>query len=80
MTVQIAVRLDEELVAQVDALVQSGAVRSRAQIVASALERELRRRLYERDVEVLLAERAKGGADEFEDLDAWVARNRPPVD
>ena len=44
MSIQITVRLDEELVAGVDALVKSGRAKSRAQVVESALERELRRR------------------------------------
>jgi DNA primase large subunit len=41
-----------DLVARVDALVRAGAVRSRTEIMESALERELRRRLYEHDAEI----------------------------
>lgn len=80
MTTQIAVRLDERLVAQLDELVRSGAARSRAQVVQSALERELRRRLYERDVEILLASRQSGEPDEFAALNAWVGEHRPEID
>lgn len=52
MSTQVSLRLNDDLVARIDALVRSGAVRSRAEIVESALERELRRRLYERDAEI----------------------------
>ena len=43
MSKQIAVRLADDLVDFVDALVDSGAGRSRAAVVAKALERERRR-------------------------------------
>ncbi|MGL5864519.1 MAG: ribbon-helix-helix domain-containing protein [Dermatophilaceae bacterium] len=78
MSVQVSVRLDDSLVAQVDALVRSGAARSRADVVASALERELRRRLYERDA-VILAER-RGEPDDLDSLIAWMVDHPVPVD
>jgi mRNA interferase MazF len=43
MSKQIAVRLDDDLVAFVDEIVQSGRERSRAAVVTRALERERRR-------------------------------------
>ncbi|MGL5859691.1 MAG: ribbon-helix-helix domain-containing protein [Phycicoccus sp.] len=78
MGTQVSVRLDDSLVAEVDALVRSGAARSRAEVVESALDRELRRRLYERDA-AILAERR----DEPDDLDGlveWMVDHPSPVD
>lgn len=72
MSTQISVRLDDRLVAELDALVASGAAKSRADLVESALGRELRRRLYAREVEILIAEKATGGSGD-DDLDAWVS-------
>jgi antitoxin MazE3 len=59
MSQQIAIRLPDELVDFVDELVDSGARRSRAAVVAWALERERRRALAARDAEIL----ARTGAD-----------------
>lgn len=67
MSTQISVRLDDRLVAQLDALVTSGAARSRAAILESALERELRARLYAREAEILAA------AAPDSELDEWVS-------
>jgi Arc/MetJ-type ribon-helix-helix transcriptional regulator len=53
MTQQIAVRLPDELVDFVDEIVDSGARRSRAAVVAWALERERRRAVAARDAEIL---------------------------
>jgi Arc/MetJ-type ribon-helix-helix transcriptional regulator len=53
MSKQIAVRLPEELVDFVDEIVGSGAGRSRASVVAQALERERRRVVAARDAEIL---------------------------
>ncbi len=55
MSKQIAVRLDDELVNFVDAIVQSGTERSRAAVVTRALERERRRVVAARDAEILAA-------------------------
>lgn len=59
MTKQIALRLPEELVAFVDERVADGTARSRASVVAGALERERRRSVAERDAAIL----ARRGAD-----------------
>jgi len=64
MTIQIAVRLPEDLVAFVDDLVSHGQATSRAAVVSGALERERRRRTAERDAAIL----AGAGADA--DLDS----------
>ena len=53
MSKQIAVRLPDELVDFVDAVVGSGRGRSRAAVVAHALERERRRVIAERDAAIL---------------------------
>lgn len=55
MSKQIAVRLDDELVNFMDAIVQSGTERSRAAVVTRALERERRRVVAARDAEILAA-------------------------
>ena len=53
MSRQIAVRLPDDLVEFVDELVDSGSARSRAAVVARALERERRRAMAARDAELL---------------------------
>lgn len=53
MSKQVAVRLPEDLVDFVDEIVESGAQRSRAAVVAHALERERRRAVAERDARIL---------------------------
>jgi Arc/MetJ-type ribon-helix-helix transcriptional regulator len=53
MSKQIAVRLDDDLVAFVDGIVGSGGQPSRAAVVARALERERRRMVALRDAEIL---------------------------
>jgi Arc/MetJ-type ribon-helix-helix transcriptional regulator len=53
MSRQIAVRLADDLVEFVDAVVGTGMARSRAAVVTKALERERRRVLAERDAAIL---------------------------
>jgi Arc/MetJ-type ribon-helix-helix transcriptional regulator len=53
MSRQIAVRLPDDLVDFVDELASVGAGRSRASVVAQALERERRRVIAARDAEIL---------------------------
>jgi Arc/MetJ-type ribon-helix-helix transcriptional regulator len=55
MSKQIAVRLSDDLVEFVDAVVGSGQQPSRAAVVARALERERRRAIAGRDAEILVA-------------------------
>lgn len=55
MSRQIAVRLEDELVDFVDGIVKSGRERSRAAVVARALERERRRMAAVSDAEILAA-------------------------
>ena len=65
MNVQVSVRLDERLVERLDDLVRSGEARSRAEVVESALERELRRRLYAKDVAVYSRDGEDPETDDF---------------
>ncbi|HWS58410.1 MAG TPA: YlcI/YnfO family protein [Actinotalea sp.] len=70
MSTQITVRIADDLVAAVDALVAAGRTRSRASIVERALERELRRTLAEQDASIL----AGTGADpDLDGLADWAA-------
>jgi Arc/MetJ-type ribon-helix-helix transcriptional regulator len=70
MTVQIAVRLPDEIVAFVDEQVSSGAAPSRAAFVARALERERRREAGERDARIYAAASQPSDLDE---LASWAA-------
>jgi Arc/MetJ-type ribon-helix-helix transcriptional regulator len=75
MTRQIAIRLPDDLVEFVDEVVGSGAGRSRAAVVAKALERERRRVIAGRDAEIL----ARTGQDpELAGLAEHVA-GLPPI-
>lgn len=70
MSTQIAVRLPDELVAFLDRAVAAGDVPSRAALVSSAVEREMRRRLAEHDAAVL---QKVGAADDLDPLVGWSA-------
>lgn len=69
MSVQIAVRLPDEIVEFVDSQVSSGAAKSRADFIWHAIRREQRRLAAERDLQVLIAE----PYDEFDDMHEHVA-------
>lgn len=68
MSIQIAVRLPDEMVAFLDRSVATGKASSRAALVASAVEREMRRQAAEQDAQIL---RERGGADDLDDLVTW---------
>ena len=53
MSIQIAVRLPDQLVNSLDELVTSGAARSRASVIERALLRELRYQHMLQEVEIL---------------------------
>lgn len=80
MSTQITVRLPDEMVRLVDAMVASGQARSRASVVERALEHEMRRLLIERDVAILRGDPPEGDQTEGDlgALAAWVQRR--PVD
>ncbi|MEO7269550.1 MAG: ribbon-helix-helix domain-containing protein [Knoellia sp.] len=78
MSTQISVRLNDRVVAELDALVASGAAKSRADLVESALEAELRRRLYQRDAEIY---RDQGEDPELAGMNDWLRdRTYPSLD
>lgn len=75
MSVQIAVRLPDDLVESLDELVASGEAKSRASIVERALRRELRKREYAREAAL-----RESNPELFEDPDldaivAWTTAN-----
>ncbi|HZN19553.1 MAG TPA: hypothetical protein VFB84_15440 [Micromonosporaceae bacterium] len=77
MTIQIAVRLPDDIVAFVDERVRSGAAPSRAVVVAQALERERRREAGERDAAIYAASREDGDLD---DLASWAGTQPMDLD
>lgn len=70
MSTQIAVRLADDTVSRMDAVVAAGDVANRTELVSVAIQRELRRRAAERDAEVL---RANGAGDDLDGLVDWVS-------
>ncbi len=66
MTIQIAVRLPDDLVLALDELVAQGDAPSRTSVVEQALRRELRRHLYDREIALLNA-----GGDDLDALADW---------
>lgn len=72
MSTQIAVRLPDEMVAFLDRTVAAGRASSRAALVVSALEREMRRLLAEQDAAIL---RERGAADDLDPLVEWTVRH-----
>ena len=68
MTRQIAERLTDHVVTELDELVADGRAESRTAVVTSAVERELRRLLAERDAEIL---RECGPQDDLDPLVSW---------
>jgi Arc/MetJ-type ribon-helix-helix transcriptional regulator len=77
MTIQIAVRLPDEIVAFVDEQVASGAATSRAAVVARALAREQRREAAEHDARIYAAQTERNDLD---DLAAWSAPQHLDID
>ena len=68
MTVQIAIRLPDDMVAFLDKSVAAGNAPSRAALVARAVEREMRRQVAEHDATIL---RERGTADDLDELVNW---------
>lgn len=75
MSRQIAVRLPDELVDFVDEVVDSGAERSRATVVARALQRERRRMVAARDTQILAGAGADADLQELAEYAAAVAHD-----
>ena len=74
MSVQLTIRIPDELAGFVDQDVADGRAASRADAIAKALAREQRRRAAERDVELLIAHR--GASNDLDEL-AEHAANTP---
>jgi Arc/MetJ-type ribon-helix-helix transcriptional regulator len=72
VTTQIAVRLPDPLVEYLDREVAEGRAPSRAALVTSAIEREMRRHLAERDAQILAEAQI---ADDLDGLVDWTVRN-----
>ncbi|MGO1593524.1 MAG: ribbon-helix-helix domain-containing protein [Ancrocorticia sp.] len=75
MSVQIAVRLPDHMVEALDAVVADGRAPSRAAVVTSAVERELRRMLAERDAEIL---HESGTGDDLDSVVQWTMEGFEP--
>lgn len=80
MTIQISVRLSDVAVKTLDTLVLEGSDRSRASVIERALEREFRRRIAERDLEVLLRTRDDPDPDDLAGFVAWTAAHPIALD
>ncbi len=72
MTRQIAVRLPDDIVDFIDQAVADGRARSRAAVVSKAVERERRRQLAARDVEILTA--SASNDDDLDGLATYAAK------
>ena len=74
MSIQMAVRLPDEVVAFLDWSVADGLAPSRAALVSQAIEREMRRQAALNDARIF---EQHGGADDLDDL---VARGAGSID
>ena len=75
MSTQIAVRLPDQMVSELDELIATGEAPSRASVIEQALRRELRRYLYEREARIL------ANAEPDPELDAWMSSySKEPLD
>lgn len=72
MTVQISLRLSDDLVEFLDRSVSTGIAGSRADLVSLALEREKRRQAALVDAAIL---NAKGPQDDLDSLVEWTAHH-----
>jgi Arc/MetJ-type ribon-helix-helix transcriptional regulator len=77
MTVQIAVRLPDDLVAYVDDQISSGAATSRAAVVTRALERQRRQDAAESDARIYAAANERSDLDDLAD---WAAPQPMDID
>jgi Arc/MetJ-type ribon-helix-helix transcriptional regulator len=76
MTIQIAVRLPDDIVEYVDQQVTSGSAASRAAVVTRALERDRRRHVAEQDAQIYASSR-QGDLDE---LASWAVGQPMEID
>jgi predicted transcriptional regulator len=71
MSMQIAVRLPDDMVRQLDQFVAGGQAPSRASVIERALAREFRRLIAARDAAILAG---AGPDDDLDSLAAYAAR------
>ncbi len=76
MSIQIAVRLPDDLVAYVDQAVAQGRVRSRADLVARLIARDARRQRAEQDLQRLIEQ---GALQDDEMLAIAIATSAAPL-
>ena len=77
MSIQIAVRLPDSTVEQLDKLVADGQARSRASVIERALAREFRRLIAAKDAAIL----AEGGPDaDMDSLAGYAAGTRLDIE
>lgn len=77
MSIQIAVRLPDEVVAFLDQTVADGKAPSRAAVVTSAVERHMRLLMAQADAEAL---RRHGPADDLDPVVHWTAAHATSED
>jgi Arc/MetJ-type ribon-helix-helix transcriptional regulator len=77
MTTQIAVRLPDDMVSELDSLVAAGDASSRASVIEKALRRELRRFIYEKEAAILAASQPDAELEAWVD---WAAEHQPVID
>lgn len=73
MTIQIAVRLPQELVEYIDKQIAAGNTKSRAAFLANAAERERRRQRAERDAEIYASTASDAAIEEW---NVWAETRR----
>ena len=78
MTIQITVRLPDDLVEFLDEEVKGGKASSRAESVAAALRQVRQRRAAERDAQIYASLADDDDPDDLNGLAAWAARQ--PLD
>jgi Arc/MetJ-type ribon-helix-helix transcriptional regulator len=76
VTIQIAVRLPDEILEFVDQQVADGAASSRAAVVTRALEHERRRLIAEKEAQI----DASLHSTEFDSLASWAATRPMDID
>lgn len=74
MTLQLTVRIADDLVAFVDEQVSDGRAPSRASVISAALDAARRRQLAERDAAILAASDDAPDEDDLDELATFASR------
>ena len=80
MSTQIAIRLPDHLVAELDAMVASGAARSRASVIERALAKAIRQHRYAQELAFYEAHPEALEDPDMDALAAWGAREPMDLD